>query len=100
MRAPRAPYSPPIGSIGLLLDLGWTFAKVSSKKAEDATALFFFYREVHSSKRVLSYCVQVQRWRPGRGALTYGSDGYVRTRLVKYGSFGDRLNKEKKGVFQ
>ena len=38
-------------------------------------------------------------YRPG-GALIYGSDGDVRTRPAKYGSFGDRLNKEKRGVFQ
>ena len=33
------------------------------------------------------------------GALTYGSDGDVRTRPPKHGSFGDRLNKEKRGSF-
>ena len=33
------------------------------------------------------------------GALTYGSDGDVRTRPQKQGSFGDRLNKEKRGYF-
>ena len=37
-------------------------------------------------------------WNP-RGALTYGSDGDVRTRPQKQGSFGDRLNKEKRGSF-
>ena len=31
-------------------------------------------------------------------ALTFGSDRDVRTRPLKYGSFGDRLNKEKRGL--
>ena len=35
----------------------------------------------------------------GGGALTYGSDRDVRTRPPKEGSFGDRLNKEKKVSF-